>query len=354
MSAKTTVDSQRFQEIDLLRFFAAFSVVSFHYLFRGPKIGVMPSYDFPVLGEMARYGFLGVQLFFMISGFVIAFSIRGRSPGQFLWSRALRLYPAFWFAIVITTFTVQFFHEYDYQLKWWQVFANFTMLNHLFRIPAVDGAYWSLYVELHFYLLVWLFIRFGKHNHELVWLTLWLFTAAAWQWLPIWKLELFLALRYAPFFVAGALLCRIRTEGSSLILWSLYCLAWLLSLNVMVGFSPAVLVDEGDSRLIIATIITSFYVVMAGIGVGIVKWIKGPVVVILGGLTYPLYLLHEVVGWVLLSRMPAEWGDLTRVLIVICLMLAGARLINIFLEQPLSRWLKARFVPVPPLSVHHV
>ncbi|MCX7201765.1 MAG: acyltransferase family protein [Burkholderiales bacterium] len=98
MSDNSTANHQRFAEIDLLRFFAAISVVANHYLFRGPVSGAMPGYQFPVLGEWARYGFLGVHPFIMISGFVIAFSVRDRSSSEFLWSRASRLYPAFWFA----------------------------------------------------------------------------------------------------------------------------------------------------------------------------------------------------------------------------------------------------------------
>jgi peptidoglycan/LPS O-acetylase OafA/YrhL len=275
MSDNSTANHQRFAEIDLFRFFAAISVVANHYLFRGPVSGAMPGYQFPVLGEWARYGFLGVHLFFMISGFVIAFSVRDRSSSEFLWSRASRLYPAFWFAILITTFVVQLAQAEKYQLHWWQVLANFTMLNHLFGIPAVDGAYWSLYVELHFYSLVWFMILLGQQHRELFWLSLWLLTAAVWQTFLVWKVELFLAVRYAPFFVAGALIRRILVEGSSVTLWSLYGLAWLLSMNVMIGVSPAVQVEEGDHPGIIGALISLTYLLMGGVGLGLLSWIKG-------------------------------------------------------------------------------
>lgn len=340
MANNSTTNHQRFAEIDLLRFFAAISVVAFHYLFRGPAIGAMPGYEFPLLGEWARYGFLGVHLFFMISGFVITFSVRGRSPGEFLWSRASRLYPAFWFAIVLTTLVVQLAQAQEYQLHWWQVVANFTMLNHLVGIPAVDGAYWSLYVELHFYSLVWLMIRLGQQHRELVLLALWLLIAAAWQTFPVWKVELLLAARYAPFFIAGALICRIRVEGGSSTLWSLYGIAWLLSMNIMVGVSPAVTVAEGDNPFVVGTLITLAYLLMAGVGLSLFTWIQGAFVALLGTLTYPLYLLHEVIGWVLLGRLSDQWSDLTRVGIVVCLMGAGAWMVHIYVERPASRWFK--------------
>jgi peptidoglycan/LPS O-acetylase OafA/YrhL len=354
MTNNSTTSHQRFAEIDLLRFFAAISVVAFHYLYRGPAIGAMPGYQFPVIGEWARYGFLGVHLFFMISGFVIAFSIRGRSPGEFLWSRASRLYPAFWFAIVLTTIVVHVAQAHAYQLHWWQVVANFTMLNHLVGIPAVDGVYWSLYVELHFYSLVWLMIRLGQQHRELMLLALWLLVAAVWQAFPVWKVELFLAARYAPFFVAGALICRIRVDGSSATLWSLYGLSWFLSMNIMVGVSPAVQVSQGDNPTVIAALITAAFLLMAGIGLGFFAWITGSVVALLGTLTYPLYLLHEVVGWVLLTHLSDQWSDTARVGFVTCLMIAGAWLVHSCVERPISRWFKGlRAATKPDVASQH-
>lgn len=49
---------------------------------------------FPVLSEVTRYGYAGVNLFFVISGFVILMSVWGRTAPQFIASRVSRLYPA--------------------------------------------------------------------------------------------------------------------------------------------------------------------------------------------------------------------------------------------------------------------
>jgi len=331
----------RFEEIDFFRFLAAISVVSYHYLYKGLEVGAMPStYFFPVLSEWARYGYLGVHLFFMISGFVILFSIKGQTARRFVASRISRLFPAFWAAIIITSAIIYFANAHEYLLKWWQVLANFTMMNHLFGIPAVDGSYWSLYVEFHFYFLIWLVILLGQQRRELLWFTLWLLIAAGWQCYPVWKVELFLVARYAPFFVAGALICRIRTDGLSWKLSILYFLAWILSLNIMVGVSPAVSLESGESRVIIAALISFQFILMAGVGLGIFSSIKGPVVAMLGALTYPLYLLHEVIGWVFLSRMPPKLHSLYGVMMVACLMILVAWMINYFVERPVGPWVR--------------
>lgn len=89
--------------LDGLRLGAALMVVAYHLV--GDKIGVwQPSAasHFGLLHSVSQYGFLGVQLFFIISGFVICMSAWGRSVGDFFVSRVVRLYPAYWFAVLVT------------------------------------------------------------------------------------------------------------------------------------------------------------------------------------------------------------------------------------------------------------
>ena len=66
---------QRVNEIDLLRFIAALAVVFFHYAFRGYAADDLSILPYPLLAPLAKYGYLGVELFFMISGFVILTSL---------------------------------------------------------------------------------------------------------------------------------------------------------------------------------------------------------------------------------------------------------------------------------------
>lgn len=57
---------------------------------------------YPLLAQPAKYGYLGVELFFMISGFVILMTASNNSLKRFFISRAVRLYPAFWVCCTIT------------------------------------------------------------------------------------------------------------------------------------------------------------------------------------------------------------------------------------------------------------
>lgn len=74
---------------------AALAVMIFHYGFRGNAVG-MSQFSYEPMAEAAKYGYLGVELFFMISGFVILMTASAGSLRRFCVSRAVRLYPSFW------------------------------------------------------------------------------------------------------------------------------------------------------------------------------------------------------------------------------------------------------------------
>ena len=71
--------NNRIYQIDLFRFVAALSVVLYHYLFRGWAADNMSDVNFSEIGHFFQYGYLGVHLFFIISGFVILLSIKHKS-----------------------------------------------------------------------------------------------------------------------------------------------------------------------------------------------------------------------------------------------------------------------------------
>src|SRR4051794_27085225 len=94
---------RRLQELDLLRFAAAIAVLAYHATGGGTqdwaRAGV--AHPYPSIAPVTHWGYLGVQLFFLISGFVILMSAWNRTPAAFAISRFGRLFPAYWFSLLL-------------------------------------------------------------------------------------------------------------------------------------------------------------------------------------------------------------------------------------------------------------
>jgi peptidoglycan/LPS O-acetylase OafA/YrhL len=135
----TSRPSQRLVELDALRVLAAFSVIGDHYV-----IGAHLS---SWLSSGARFGFLGVNLFFMISGFVIMLSATGSKPFDFVVARIARLYPAFWTAVTLTAVTVLLLQGESAGITWQQYLVNLTMVPEYVGVDSIDGVYWTLQTD---------------------------------------------------------------------------------------------------------------------------------------------------------------------------------------------------------------
>ena len=147
--------------INLLRFIAALGVLLYHYTFMFYQRG-FTYLDFGVGRSLFQYGYLGVDLFFIISGFVIALSAEGRTAWKFLISRLARLYPLFWISVSITSFFLLFGGNWiSSEVTASRYLAGLTMIPGLFNQTVVDGSYWSLEVELKFYAFIFIIIVLG-------------------------------------------------------------------------------------------------------------------------------------------------------------------------------------------------
>jgi exopolysaccharide production protein ExoZ len=166
-------DTQRYYQIQALRFFAAFAVVVGHaFIFTAQK--------FPLSADMVEFaGWAGgwaVTLFFCISGFVITHGAQGLGAGQFLVHRLARIYPAYWLAVVVVcAVKYALFHGLPTQEL---SLTSFTLL------PAGERGYplwieWSLVYEVFFYTLFALLWIPRSNNVLLVFVTLWLLVIAA-------------------------------------------------------------------------------------------------------------------------------------------------------------------------------
>jgi peptidoglycan/LPS O-acetylase OafA/YrhL len=298
--------SKRYYELDLLRFVAAFSVLLFHYTFRGTAaLDHASDLSYPWLAPVTKYGYLGVDLFFLISGFVILMSASSGSKRQFAVSRFVRLYPAYWVCCTATFLVLLMAEHRRYVPTVPEYAVNMTMLNQFIGIPSVDSVYWSLAVEMKFYLLVFLVLLFkqiGRAKHLLgAWLGAWIISTL---W-PIKFVSWFLIPEFAPYFIAGAMFFLIAREGLDfykgfvvVVCYGAVAIQAAAGLPELSGryhthYSAWVVCGAQ------AVFFTAFFLIATGRTAGLAS---GKLVT-LGALTYPLYLLHQNIGFSLFN-----WG----------------------------------------------
>ena len=147
----------RLRYIDALRGIAALLVLWLHVAnsFRAvsPETAAHVRWlnDFVTQIDIGR---VGVVVFFLISGFVIPFSIKptGDAPiGSFVIRRLFRIYPAYWLSVPLAAWV--FFWYIGAPFSSGEVFANLTLMQSLFGVRDAEGVYWTLVVELVFYAL---------------------------------------------------------------------------------------------------------------------------------------------------------------------------------------------------------
>jgi peptidoglycan/LPS O-acetylase OafA/YrhL len=337
---------RRVNEIDFLRFFAALMVMLYHYSFRGYAADGMSTMPYPLLAPVAKYGYLGVQLFFLISGFVILMTASTGSLKKFIVSRFARLYPAFWVCCTVTFVTIATIGGKYYSASIGQYFINMTMLSGFIGVPSIDGSYWSIFIELKFYALIALLLIFCKINQAQLFLVLWLIATIALNVLKIGKLgsllSIILIVDYSPYFIAGAMSFLVWSRGISLTRISVIFIAWLLAISYSLDDIPnreTHYNTEFNSYVVIG-MISTFFAVMLLVSIRRTGFLGKRQWVTIGALTYPLYLLHQTIGFMIFNlAYPAInphillWGT-------VFLMLAAAYLVNVLIEQKYSIRLK--------------
>ncbi len=149
-----TSSRKRIDYLDLLRVLAITGVIAFHFLYSAISRGRTPNVTFSPISDWARYGYLGVELFFMITGFVIVQSVANLEFTEFLKKRFVRLYPMYWIAVLLI-FIISTFGIWGRRGPLAEtLYYNLTMFPTAFNQPWLDSAHWFMEKQLQFYLVV--------------------------------------------------------------------------------------------------------------------------------------------------------------------------------------------------------
>ena len=320
----------RLKELDVLRGFAALNVMLYHYTSRYFEI-------FQIQNQSKFewfFGHHGVELFFMISGFVIFMSLQNvKNIKEFILKRAIRLYPAYWICILITLFfSVIYNMPRSDDFSYFQILMNFTMIQGIFEIPNIDGVYWSLLAELFFYFLMSTLYYLNLLKNIKIIAIIWLI------WMILNKSglfpfgEYFLNLKYGMFFLAGIFFYNLKFKKGD----------FFDHLIILSCLFTAIYVNGKTYNLIIYPIwFATFYLFIGG-KLSYFNWAP---LLFLGSISYPLYLLHQNIGYALITYLYTYFPNYFIVILSTSLMMfLLAWLVIKYLENPLSLFLKHKFL----------
>lgn len=252
----------------------------------------------PYLGldDYLFFGFIGVQVFFVISGYVIAASSVGRNARDFVIGRALRLLPLLWVATLIGLFILLAFGVSPNEAIG-RAMRSATLYP---KGPWIDVVVWTLVVEAVFYGAVWLLLIVARDQiaqhliqfaRALAVLSLGILVAAQFGRGPdIFWAQLFL-LQHGGFFALGIL---IWAHGSGRRRFDAFALIALASC-VLEIYAHTERYEAGHNWLIPAGVWTMAVLVVLYGATHLQPAVRRSVR-LAGLMTYPIYLTHQTVG----------------------------------------------------------
>lgn len=345
--------------LDILRFLAALIVMLFHVgvaCWGSPTSGGAPvlrgAYTFPALAPYMWFGWIGVEIFFVISGFVIANSAEGSTPWKFVTSRVLRLYPGAWVCATATAI---------YLLSIGLIDSPGRYVGSMLLIPwgpFIDGQYWTLGVEIVFYLAVLALLIIGRYrwiNGAAVLLAFYSLTyhcaALAWPKLDAlsrgpWRL---LLASYGSYFALGIIIRTGTSKGMTRLLWAGAAMSLLGAVLEIrqhtIGMSgrattlPFVLADRWPVALA-AFLTATLFITLSAIYwrklLGLPAWAREGLRNA-GLATYPLYLLHFSLGIGLTRELVLAGLDVAPALAIAVVVMTIAAVLVSRLFEPMIR-----------------
>jgi peptidoglycan/LPS O-acetylase OafA/YrhL len=265
-----------------------------------PNLHLVPA-PWVHLFELEYQGPFGVGIFFLISGFVIPYSLQKTSKAGFLLNRILRIYPTYAVCLGIGTLAILASARYWGQAFSYQprvLLANAALVHNLLNLPSMDAVNWTLSIEVKFYLLAALgtaafFSRkpWWQLGFQLfaIWATWYCSDPASWV---LWMMEL----NYIMFMLIGVL---FHQHATGLISTRALCWRALLSLAVF-----SLTWSIGPQRGQFPAVTVWYYLALAVFALSYAlraRFRPQRLLDFMADISYPLYCVHSLVGYCLLK-----------------------------------------------------
>lgn len=314
--------------LDALRAVAAISVCLFH--FTG---GMMPKLMVPAVEHAFSRGYLGVDIFFVISGFIIPYSLVGKNHQvagffAYLKKRVMRINPpayASLFLVIGQWFIIdkliQHTNRYTSNLTVGQLLHNMLFTVPFTHYKWINGIFWTLAIEFQFYLFIGLLFSV-LFERSVAWFVGLYALVAALSFIP--GTEPMAFLHYSSLFALGGVALLWQQQRISQALY----LAGLLGFGLLTYWQ----LDVYSAVIGVAT----------AVGINMLK-VRIPGLSFVGRMSYSLYLVHGLIGttaeFVLIKLLPPTTDARKVLLTLVCLGLAigGAYLFYRLIEQPFMK-----------------
>lgn len=290
----------RINYLDGHRGIAILLVMMFHAFSRYPDLVPYGNNfaDFPPF----KFGYLGVQLFFLISGFVILMTLeKCKDIKEFIYRRWLRLFPTMLVCSIIIFSSIGFFSERPHgQQDVKDLLPGLTFIEPYIwekftGIPfrSIEGTFWSLYVEFKFYVISALLYFFIGSRKLVVTLLLcflsWFVLEQLHQLISnpvisrLHSITDLLSFQHFGWFSSGAsYYIYVKSQNKN---WFYFA--------VFVSFISSVIISRLNVEALSAAILISLFFTSSIISIKVQQIISNKLFLFMGFVSYPLYLLHE-------------------------------------------------------------
>lgn len=265
-----------------------------------------------------KLGTTGVDLFFIISGFVIFMSLQKVKTGtDFIINRVSRLYPTYW-ASVTFTFTAIVLYCLHFGIqgidqKVIPYLGNLTMFQFYLQIEDLDGPYWTLIIEMLFYLsMLILFVKKWLHHLKAIGIVLSVTAVVCTNFFfendtVEWVFKFFPLLQFIPLFFVGTIFYSLYTKKENLPLnYTIIAFCFLCQLLL---FSHTGLSNKFINKFEYAITLFTYFTLFILLVHGKLKFIVNKTTLFLGKISYCLYLIHQFLSLkIILPLFFGEYG----------------------------------------------
>ncbi len=335
---------KRILELDAIRAISCLNLLFFHFTWvYAHKYGFTSpiAYMFP-------YGKYGVQLFFMLSGFVNVMTLIGKkSTTDFMAARCIRIFPSYWFCILLNVLLFSYLPFFNQEVTVAATVANLSTLPMLFGYTNMEPVTWTLQVEMLFYTFLIFMTAFGGWKNTLRNLMIGTVAclvacAAIHGFKTTWPesgfggtlgvVEQLFILRNFPLFVMGMLLNEIRNDRGHKIY------------NVLGILFAAIVFHAVDLRGHNPAATALLFGLLAFAAWGKIPPLRWKPLVYISSISYTLYLFHNNIGSCCINQLQ-NFGlePHLSILIATGLMIALGAATTMWFEAPITSFLRSKY-----------